>query len=115
MASAAQAVEAPVSDTMIERVARALYEKRIKVQLGCEAGRSPNPKTGLYTLTWEQLGSMQEAEREIARAALSALREPSEAMIVPRRIEYSGRTWLAGSDELRAAWQAMIDAALESK
>lgn len=49
--------------------------------------------------------------RAIARAVLTAMREPTESMMAAGVIESSN--WM--EDDCRECWQAMIDAALEGK
>lgn len=59
-----------------------------------------------------------EANVEIARAVLMAIREPSDAMVdkgsdIPCDDHVSGGVIYSTAAETKAAWQAMIDAALE--
>lgn len=78
---------------MIERVARAI----------CRAGMS-GPKDHLNkqeNLNWRKF----EIE---ARAAIEAMREPTNAMVEASNREWDGRM----SHRSSGAWQAMIDAAL---
>ena len=67
---------------MIERVARALYEA-----------------DGDDTINWPKL----------ARAAIAAMREPTEAMLMESSCN------AVETERLVRDWQAMIDAALEEK
>jgi hypothetical protein len=76
---------------MIERVARVLYERSVA------------------SLTWDNIhAASQESWRDLARAALEELRNPTEAMIEASNREWDGRM----SHRSAGAWQAMIDAAL---
>jgi hypothetical protein len=70
--------------TMVKRVAQALQQ---------EMGTAPLDETVSFAL---------------ARAAITAMREPTEEMTVAGL--NTGRAW-----EVSKAWRAMIDAALEGK
>jgi hypothetical protein len=92
-----------MADKMVERVARAILAD-IK---SCDSYVMPHADTGLMTVD----GHFDIAD--LARAAITALREPTEAMIRAGRIEIDGDD-LGGSDAVaRDAWRAMIDAALK--
>lgn len=84
-------------DEMIERVARAMLRKNAYF-----AGRHSNDEV-----------------RELARAAILAMREPTEAMMRAGEDAISREIYANESDEAElsfngevTAWQAMIDAAL---
>jgi hypothetical protein len=51
--------------------------------------------------------------RQIARAALEALREPTEGMLLPGAETLPD--YDPGCDDAKNCWQAMIDAALSEK
>jgi len=68
--------------TMVERVARALQQ---------EMGTAPFDEATSFAL---------------ARAAIAAMREPTEEMI---------DGWIRAPGAIKGGWQAMIDAALEGK
>jgi len=72
---------------MVERVARALVVLEPRQN-------DPSP-------SW-----ILERNIRLARAAIAAMREPTETMVFSA--ESSGRTW----DDVRANWRAMIDEAL---
>lgn len=75
---------------MIERVARAIH------------ARSDHGST------WEELDAYSTMEYlEDAKAAIGAMREPTEAMIEASNREWDGRM----SHRSSGAWQAMVDAA----
>jgi hypothetical protein len=79
-----------MTDTMIERAARAIYEKRNGA--GCKPwGIQPKSHKAPYL--------------DDARAAISAMMEPSERMIEAR--------FNAVGKGGKAEWEAMITAALE--
>ena len=86
---------------MIERVARAVYEKR-------NAGRR-------NVAEWDKLPAAVKAEeRRDARAAIAAMREPTADMLaafVPARDNDELKTWGARIKE--RTWRAMIDAAIK--
>jgi hypothetical protein len=72
---------------MVERVARAIAKRQGEIMLGADpATQTADP-------------------RALARAAIAAMREPTEAM----KAVTSENTWHAVQD-----WQAMIDEALKS-
>ena len=84
--------------TMIEKVARAIYDTV------WYEGAYDNDSVNGETV------HIKEA-REQARAAIAAMREPSEAMIAaaPYEVDAKGNGFLLG---LLTVWPAMIDAAL---
>jgi len=69
--------------TMVERVARALQQ-----EMGTAPADEPPSSFAL------------------ARAAIAAMREPTEEMI---------DAWITAPGAIKGGWQAMIDAALEGK
>jgi hypothetical protein len=92
-----------MTETMLERMARAMYE--------AEPGVSP-----LQGPQWEwswmmsEGWSLPEAFRNRARAALEAIREPDEAMMSVKEVD-GHEAWWFGRD-VEKAWPAMIDAIL---
>ena len=77
--------------TMVKRVAQALQQ---------EMGTAPSDETA---------ASPSEARSHsfaLARAAIAAMREPTEEMI---------DAWIKAPGAIKGGWQAMIDAALEGK
>lgn len=102
----------------VERVARAIYEKS---PLYVER---PNIGDAMRSMTWDEAARYgHEDYYSMARAALTALREPSEAMIDDGEIavddcEDSGKdsygtySYIDGRRAAFEAWQSMIDAAL---
>ena len=82
---------------MIERVARAMKE------------RATQPLANIPTLEPVLVGSLGDAWLYLAKAAIAAMREPTEAMLgAATRL---APTW--DDDVSRAKWQAMIDEALK--
>lgn len=80
-----------VEQTMVERVATAICSSE-----GCECGVCPSIV-------------------KKARAAIKAMREPTEAMLVAPHCEADGcDAQYLEAEDFRHAWQAMIDAALKS-
>jgi hypothetical protein len=69
--------------TMVERVAQALQQ---------EMGAAPLDETA--------------ASFALARAAIAAMREPTEEMVL---------AWIRAPGAITGGWQGMIDAALEGK
>jgi len=88
---------------MIERVAEAIYLAHIKNYAGL--AKQPEGK-------WEQLADWQkDYGRAQARAAIEAMREPTDAMI-----EAGWQDGMAGfgeGEECEPVWHAMIDEALK--
>lgn len=86
-----------MTDSMIERVARAIYY-------------SQRAATAREKDQWGKAGEMQRAGYLAdARAAIQAMRTPTEAM----RAAWSGpEPW---DDDAKSVWHAMIDAALKEK
>lgn len=77
--------------TMVERVARAIYEGR----------------NGPRCMAWSRHSNEHRRPYiDDARAAIEAMREPTEEMLF-------AADWLENGT--RAAWQAMIDAALSEQ
>lgn len=80
---------------MVERVARRMHAKHFEFAVPDDSGHP-----GLFYF------------REMARVALQAMREPTEAMLaaVPAGTCFTcNRDWYSGPQEI---WQSMIDAAL---
>lgn len=97
-----------MSESMIEKVARALYAK-----LATDPDWDDAPLTPAQRVTEDDDLSQQEC-MELARAAIEALREPTDAILEVGYPEYG----LGDPDvvrELKAHWRAQIDAALEGK
>ena len=91
------------TNEMIERVAKAIYDAHVS--------RQPRPADWL---SWGELIAQGhqgrhrvEDTRALARAAIEAMREPSEAMI-DAGYEYKGR-----GNTTEAVWRAMVAAALQ--
>lgn len=84
---------------MIERVARQIFETNITVYLRLSMDFS------------EQTVSVQEQYRGLARAAIEAMREPTEAM---EEAALDVRPLML-PDSPREVWEAMIDAALNEE
>lgn len=86
----------PTSDDMVERVARAIYAHRME-RFWPPRGR---------TLTYDELSpEMRQKEVASARAAIAAMREPTEAM-------YAAAACYEWPAEIM---RAMVDAALKPK
>lgn len=85
---------------MVERVAKAVFDEANRQQ--------PHPSDK----EWAQ-ASVQDkgAAHSFARAAIAAMREPTEAMAVAGAKTVEGHVWLTG-ESIHRRWQAMIDAAL---
>jgi hypothetical protein len=82
---------------MVERVARAIYD----------AGQMR-----FHTEPWDtRIAETQENYRALARAAITALREPIEAMM--SSIDWSEYEHEFGPAEARLIWETFIDAALK--
>lgn len=87
---------------IIERVARALHKRMA-------GGR----------VTWDELSLFSKAAaRDVARAAILAMREPTEAMVYEAMttayptVKEAGGMLPQAKEAARLEWQAMIDAAL---
>ena len=91
-----------MSDDMVERVAKAIYE-------------SATPRPDKWR--WKELDRLQEPYRRIARDVIAAMREPTEAMIDAALHDYAThgpRQSPFGQDgSFAATWQAMIDEVLK--
>jgi hypothetical protein len=85
--------------TMIERVARAMTEDFVNDQLD---NIEINPRRYADD-NWKSYASM-------ARAAIEAMREPTDEMVDAGRI---ARMNVAGGYDGPSGWEAMIDAALK--
>ncbi len=90
-------VTAPVSDSMIERVAKAIEGANITSSDGSHSMKFSTP--------WE----IADNYRRIARAAIEAMREPTEKMVD------TGNECCDYFKHARQTWGAMIDAALSEK
>jgi hypothetical protein len=95
-----------MDESMIERVARALFENRV-FMFGVEAVINPSA-------TWDEL--CQET-RDIfardARAAIEAMREPTDVML-KSGLPYERANWTdPRATGIYHAWTEMIDAALK--
>lgn len=92
-----------VSDDMVERIAEALWQSE-----------SLRASDRLRRTVWDDLLEQDRAKwRGLARAAIAAMRQPTDAM------EKSGNRALTDnglsdveSDDATVAWETMIDAAL---
>jgi hypothetical protein len=84
---------------MIERVAEALYRAAVR----------PGPAD-----LWEEVTPYWQATyRRYAIAAIEAMREPTEVMLIGARdwsLKKNGQG--VGNDQATGCWQAMLDAAL---
>ena len=89
---------------MVERVARAIYEASTLV-MGDDA---PDD--------WADIGPDHDKARaewaKLARAAIEAMREPTNEMTVVGWKFAETRDAILGNGEIDALWRAMIDAAL---
>jgi hypothetical protein len=86
---------------IVERVARAIYLVPV--------GGREDP----YAQRWDELREKhQDAFRAIARAAIEAMREPTEAMMAGVDCAGEKAEWLSGK-AWKVGWQAMIDEALK--
>jgi hypothetical protein len=87
---------------MVERVARAMFDLNIEM------------------LDWDRVHeSVSEGYRHSTRAAIAAMREPTEGMVTAGKDAYKvtrgKRSNLHGPAGLAGKWQAMIDAALSEE
>ena len=89
-----------MTDSMIERVARAI----------CRANCTPDMSAEDIDCQEENAWDMWVPE---ARAAIEAMREPTEEMLYCGDAQISD--WDRTHEDVRAAWHAMIDAALKEK
>lgn len=103
----------PPETSMVERMARAI----------CEAsGRNPDDPLFWNERTGQVIGVAWRGYEWKARAAIAALREPTEAMLadgdsaIPR-FEADAETGarMMGREGALECWRTMIDAALEGK
>ena len=106
---------------MVERVARAILvcgQERERLRVAAWPDVS-----GFYAVPWEELPSAQQEEYlALARAAIEAMREPTEAMLLAfwdkstspdfYPDEESASEWYGDLRDMRAGFNAMIDAAL---
>lgn len=96
---------------MVERVARAIHD----AECTCGTWREPATKEQMSTFfapfskTHYHSEDSIEGWVEVARAAIEAMREPTEAML-----EIGGDTSIEEGEHIdeRKAWRRMIDAAL---
>jgi hypothetical protein len=79
---------------MVERVARALHEAH---KPWCD-----------YTYDFEHPMASREVYEALARAAIAAMREPTEGMIEARSVP-----GVLERSDIRLVWMAMVDAALK--
>lgn len=92
---------------MVERVARALFTKRMPpFSSDADTDMAWNDKS--FAATARRIGA-----HEDARAAIAAMREPTEAMIEAHISECAGDADEAGPKRVKTAYQAMIDEALK--
>ena len=85
--------------TMIEKVARALYE--YQRALG-----------NVVIPSWEESVSLKNYWYDLARVAIEAMREPTEAAMKDCADDNSGAPYCADHSFLIEQWNKMIDAAL---
>lgn len=105
----------PAPDSMVERVARAWFSVEPLGTSSSEIWAIP-PTRRISDAAWANMPGHNKANiLRCARAAIEAMREPTDAM-VEGGIE---KTWEPSSDrpyigfyDMKAAWQAAIDAAL---
>ena len=91
-------------DTMIERMAASAWEEN----------RRRCAKQGIHLAEWsDESEELQDDWRAGMRAVLTAMREPAEAMIAAGMDR--GRQHWEPNNGMRAAWTAMIDAALKEE
>ena len=97
--------------SMVERVARALFQ-------AFETDRGPDPELPRHPFVQERclrdviLDGHFDLERA-TRAAIEAMREPSEEMVRAGEQSMPDAGSVDHSSELHAAWPTMIDAALK--
>ena len=84
--------------TMIEKVARAIWERTV----------------GHTRISWDQLDPLdQDVFRAYARAAIEAMREPTERMENAAVDAAIPLGYIMDEGETNAIWTAMLDAALK--
>jgi hypothetical protein len=99
---------------MVERVARALFDAS---QLRLSATLTNEVLYGRSDVTWEMLNSAEvipeivESYRKQARAAIEAMREPTESMIESGVPEINSA--LLTADSVMEVWRAMSDQAMK--
>ena len=92
--------------TKLEEMARAIYSRKMRILLGPELAKKPYWQ-------WEGRHEAEREEwREIARAAVEALRETSEAMLAAAEPCMDDYGSYDSREELAKAHRAMIDAIL---
>lgn len=91
---------------MVERVARAIAKAGNAEWIGDVYSTAPEGERGDAFL------SGIHSCREIARAAIEAMREPSEAMLGGEFVDATGKLWTLSDDGFKLVWQHMIAAAL---
>jgi hypothetical protein len=96
---------AAMTNSMIERVARALYERARNPAAPAEGGYVSNDEPPYTTLDGKWNLS------DMARAAIEAMREPTEAMVTAGG--HAALDSVSQRADARDAWEAMIDAALK--
>lgn len=89
-------------ETMVERVARAIFR---------EGFHADEPES-VVAAKWEEWPESRQQCRRRARAAIAAMREPTDDM---KFAAIEGCDADLGLVEAREIWQAMIDAALEGQ
>jgi len=103
-----------MTDSMIETVARAAYERMIE---GIKT-MHPIPGQEFPDEKWDGLApELQQHWRDIARAAIAAMREPTEAMLEAGTTHgitaYRCTMTQLRHGDAEETWWAMIDAALK--
>ena len=88
---------------MVERVAEAIWEARVADSSPISGCPSPTAWASLPSIIKDVLTSQ-------ARAAIAAMREPTEAMVQIGYAASNAHDHMP--DDIRSAWSAMIDAAL---
>lgn len=102
-----------MTESMIERVAKALYARRPNGH-GITGG-------AWYVEPWEKIGDWAQGEHiAIARAAIATMREPTEemereAMALGTDYEIEPGVPVTWPPAGKTLWQAMIDAALAER
>lgn len=95
---------------MIERVARALSPNYDDADMCAYLAKSHGTTASAVQLT------LREAAHAKARAAIEAMREPTEAMcLAPDSADICVDQFPINSAEAKSCWQAMIDAALKTE
>ena len=100
-----------MSESMVERVARAMYDA---MSAGPDGKLTP-AATALGLISWEDANPLlRNSHLRLARTAVEAMREPTEGMVAAG----SDGTWDHVTDRcldaptMTGAWRGMIDAAL---